>query len=84
MNQQVATITLNSTYDLIGLTDSIKQGEVNPAETAGLHATDKGINFAKILKQLALSVTAGSFLGKKIEIGFKKPDIKLTCKNVFS
>ena len=65
MNQQVATITLNSTYDLIGLTDSIKQGEVNPAETAGLHATDKGINFAKTLNNLLSQLLLVAFLARK-------------------
>ncbi|KLN96529.1 1-phosphofructokinase [Moellerella wisconsensis] len=72
MSRRVATITLNPAYDLVGLVPEIERGEVNLVKTAGLHAAGKGINVAKVLKNLGIDVTVGGFLGKENQDGFQK------------
>lgn len=72
MSRRVATITLNPAYDLVGLLPEIDKGEVNLVKTAGLHAAGKGINVAKVLKNLGIDVTVGGFLGKENQDGFQK------------
>lgn len=72
MSRRVATITLNPAYDLVGLLSEIDIGEVNLVKTAGLHAAGKGINVAKVLKNLGIDVTVGGFLGKENQDGFQK------------
>ena len=64
MSRRVATITLNPAYDLVGYTPEIERGEVNLVRTTGLHAAGKGINVAKVLKDLGIDVTVGGFLAK--------------------
>lgn len=65
MSRRVATITLNPAYDLVGFCPEIERGEVNLVKTTGLHAAGKGINVAKVLKDLGIDVTVGGFLGKR-------------------
>ena len=67
MSRRVATITLNPAYDLVGFTPEIERGEVNLVRTTGLHAAGKGINVAKVLKDLGIDVTVGGFLGSEYE-----------------
>ncbi len=71
MSRRVATITLNPAYDLVGFCPEIERGEVNLVRTAGLHAAGKGINVAKVLKDLGIDVTVGGFLGKDNQDGFQ-------------
>lgn len=59
MSRRVATITLNPAYDLVGFCPEIERGEVNLVRTTGLHAAGKGINVAKVLKDLGIDVTVG-------------------------
>ncbi|ABR73467.1 1-phosphofructokinase [Actinobacillus succinogenes] len=61
---KVATITLNAAYDLVGRLKRIELGEVNTVETLGLFPAGKGINVAKVLNDLGVSVAVGGFLGK--------------------
>ncbi|WP_297928893.1 1-phosphofructokinase [uncultured Aggregatibacter sp.] len=61
---KVATITLNAAYDLVGRLKHIELGEVNTVETLGLFPAGKGINVAKVLKDLGVDVTVGGFLGE--------------------
>ena len=63
MMANVATITLNAAYDLVGRLKRIELGEVNTVETLGLFPAGKGINVAKVLKDLGVDVTVGGFLG---------------------
>lgn len=70
MSRRVATITLNPAYDLVGFTPEIERGEVNLVRTTGLHAAGKGINVAKVLKDLGIDVTVGGFLGKDNQTAF--------------
>ncbi|UDG80791.1 Tagatose-6-phosphate kinase [Candidatus Hartigia pinicola] len=72
MTLKVATITLNPAYDLIGYLPDLNKGEVNLVNTTGLYAAGKGINVAKVLKNLGISVTVGGFLGKDNQDGFQK------------
>ena len=69
MSRRVATITLNPAYDLVGFCPEIERGEVNLVKTTGLHAAGKGINVAKVLKDLGIDVTVGGFLGKDNQDG---------------
>ena len=61
---KVATITLNTAYDLVGRLKRIELGEVNTVETLGLFPAGKGINVAKVLKDLGVDVSVGGFLGE--------------------
>ena len=72
MSRRVATITLNPAYDLVGFCPEIERGEVNLVKTTGLHAAGKGINVAKVLKDLGIDVTVGGFLGKDNQDGFQQ------------
>ena len=64
MSRRVATITLNPAYDLVGMCPSLVPGEVNRVRTVGLHPAGKGINVAKVLRDLGVDVTVSGFLGK--------------------
>lgn len=83
MNRRVATITLNPAYDLVGYCPQIERGEVNLVKTAGLHAAGKGINVAKVLKDLGIDVTVGGFLGKDNQDGFQQLFSELGIANRF-
>ena len=72
MRRRVATITLNPAYDLVGFCPEIERGEVNLVKTTGRHAAGKGINVAKVLKDLGIDVTVGGFLGKDNQDGFQQ------------
>lgn len=61
---KVATITLNTAYDLVGRLSRIELGEVNTVETLGLFPAGKGINVAKVLKDLGVDMAVGGFLGE--------------------
>ncbi|BFU60703.1 MULTISPECIES: 1-phosphofructokinase [Rodentibacter] len=61
---KIATITLNAAYDLVGRLARIELGEVNTVETLGLFPAGKGINVAKVLKDLGSDVAVGGFLGE--------------------
>ncbi|MBT0731303.1 1-phosphofructokinase [Rosenbergiella nectarea] len=83
MSRRVATITLNPAYDLVGFTPEIERGEVNLVETTGLHAAGKGINVAKVLKNLGVDVTVGGLLGRENQEGFDQLFAELGLHNRF-
>ncbi|HGN1705940.1 TPA: 1-phosphofructokinase [Providencia rettgeri] len=64
MTRRVATITLNPAYDLVGLCSTIEVGEVNLVKTASLNAGGKGVNVAKVLRDLGVDITVSGFMGK--------------------
>lgn len=72
---KVATITLNAAYDLVGRLPRIEIGEVNTVETLGIFPAGKGINVAKVLKDLGVEVAVGGFLGKITSV-ILKPYLK--------
>lgn len=83
MSRRVATITLNPAYDLVGFCPEIERGEVNLVRTTGLHAAGKGINVARVLKDLGIDVTVGGFLGKDNQDGFQQLFSELGIANRF-
>lgn len=84
MSRSVATITFNPAYDLVGMCSKIERGEVNLVKTVGLHAAGKGINVAKVLKQLGIDVTVGGFLGRENQDGFQYLFSELGIANRFN
>lgn len=62
---RIATITLNTAFDLVGRLPRIQLGEVNTVETLGIYPAGKGINVAKVLHDLDLPVTVSGFLGEQ-------------------
>lgn len=83
MSRRVATISLNPAYDLVGFTPEIERGEVNLVETTGLHAAGKGINVAKVLKDLGVDVTVGGLLGNENKEGFEQLFAEIGLHNRF-
>ena len=77
---KVATITLNAAYDLVGRLSRIEIGEVTTVETLGIFPAGKGINVAKVLKDLSVEVAVGGFLGEDnvgdFETLFKKQGLE--------
>ena len=68
----VVTITLNAAYDLVGRLTRIQLGEVNTVETLGLFPAGKGINVAKVLKDLGVDIAVGGFLGEDNSADFEQ------------
>ncbi|MFA9499658.1 1-phosphofructokinase [Mannheimia sp. E30BD] len=62
---RIATVTLNPAFDLVGRLKRIEIGEVNTVETLGLYPAGKGINVAKVLADLGLSLAVTGFLGEE-------------------
>lgn len=56
---------------------------MNLVKTTGLHAAGKGINVAKVLKDLGIDVTVGGFLGKDNQDGFQQLFSELGIANRF-
>lgn len=83
MSRRVATITLNPAYDLMGHSQRIELGDVNLIKTLGFHAAGKGINVAKVLKELGIDVTVGGFLGRENQDGFQQLFSELGIANRF-
>lgn len=83
MSRKVATITLNPAYDLIGHLPSIELNEVNRVKMTSLHAAGKGINVAKVLKELGMDVTVGGFMGNENQDGFQQLFSNLGIANRF-
>ncbi|OOF67927.1 1-phosphofructokinase [Rodentibacter caecimuris] len=80
---KVATITLNTAYDLVGRLKRIELGEVNTVETLGLFPAGKGINVAKVLKDLGIPVAVGGFLGEENQGDFMQMFHTLDLKDKF-
>lgn len=70
MVSKIATFTLNPAYDLVGFCPEIELGDVNLVKTTGLLAAGKGINVAKVLRDLGDELTVGGFLGDANRDGF--------------
>ncbi|WP_392566906.1 1-phosphofructokinase [Utexia brackfieldae] len=83
MRYKVATITLNPAYDLVGFCPKVALGDVNLVNTTGLHAAGKGINVAKVLRDLGLDITVSGFLGKENDDGFVQLFEQLKIDNQF-
>ncbi|KGQ71529.1 1-phosphofructokinase [Chelonobacter oris] len=80
---KIATITLNTAYDLVGRLKRIEPGEVNTVETLGLFPAGKGINVAKVLHDLDVDVTVGGFLGEENQGDFSRMFQALNLEDKF-
>lgn len=60
----VVTVTLNPALDLTAMVPALVPGEVNVAQSATLHPAGKGINVARVLRDLGLPVVATGILGR--------------------
>lgn len=65
MRYHIATITLNPAYDLLGFCSKIELTDVNRVKTIDMLPAGKGINVAKVLNDLGISLTVGGFLGRE-------------------
>ncbi|MCO6523938.1 MAG: 1-phosphofructokinase [Candidatus Schmidhempelia sp.] len=83
MTVKAVTITFNPAYDLVGFCANIELGEVNLVNTTGLHAAGKGINVAKVLRDLNVDVTVSGFLGQDNQDGFVQLFEQLAIDNKF-
>lgn len=64
MSNKVVTITLNPALDLTGSLEVLNLGSVSLAERSSLHAAGKGVNVARVLRDLGADVTVTGFLGQ--------------------
>ncbi|WP_100103050.1 1-phosphofructokinase [Candidatus Hamiltonella defensa] len=76
----ILTFTLNPAYDLMGSCKKIEYGEVNRIQTHGLHAAGKGINVAKVLRDLGMPVTVSGFLGEENKEGFSSKTLEMPAQ----
>ncbi|MGV6988034.1 1-phosphofructokinase [Testudinibacter sp. P80/BLE/0925] len=80
---KIATITLNTAYDLVGRLPRIALGEVNTVETLGLFPAGKGINVAKVLYDLNVAVAVSGFLGEENQGDFSQMFQALNLEDKF-
>ena len=59
----ILTITLNPALDLTGDLAELNPGHVNVMQSGHLHPAGKGINVARVLKDLGAQVRVSGFLG---------------------
>lgn len=64
------TLTLNPALDLTGHLDQMHVGEVNLVHSGHLHPAGKGINVARVLKDLGAQVLVSGFLGQENQAPF--------------
>ncbi|WP_104402702.1 1-phosphofructokinase [Vibrio penaeicida] len=62
--KNIVTITLNPALDLTGTLDTLNQGSVSLVNESAFHAAGKGVNVARVLRELGAKVTVTGFLGK--------------------
>lgn len=84
MTRSVATITFNPAFDLVGMCPQLETGQVNLVKTVGLHPAGKGVNVARVLKQLGVDVTVGGFLGRDNQSEFQHLFSELGIANRFN
>lgn len=70
MMQSILTITANPALDLTGHLPGLTVGEVNLVASGHLHPAGKGINVARVLKDLGGQVVVSGFLGKENQAPF--------------
>ncbi|SMB87668.1 1-phosphofructokinase [Pasteurella testudinis DSM 23072] len=80
---KIATVTLNTAYDLVGRLAKIELGEVNTVETLGLFPAGKGINVAKVLHDLNVDVAVSGFLGEDNQGDFSQMFQRLRLEDKF-
>ncbi|MBE2896017.1 1-phosphofructokinase [Pasteurellaceae bacterium HPA106] len=69
----IATITLNPAFDLVGRMEHITLGGVNAVQTLGVYPAGKGINVAKVLSDLGVTgIMLGGLLGQENSAAFEQ------------
>lgn len=63
MSRAILTVTPNPALDLTGHLDELEAGSVNLVATGNLHPAGKGINVARVLKDLGADVAVAGLLG---------------------
>ena len=66
----ILTLTLNPALDLTGHLEQMQVGEVNLVRSGHLHPAGKGINVARVLKDLGAEVLVSGFLGQENQAPF--------------
>lgn len=66
----ILTLTLNPALDLTGHLEQMQVGEVNLVRSGHLHPAGKGINVARVLKDLGAQVLVSGFLGQENQAPF--------------
>ena len=64
MSAPILTIALNPALDLTVRVDTLIPGEVNKAQSGTLHAAGKGLNVARVLRDLDHEVQVSGFIGE--------------------
>ncbi|EAR10660.1 1-phosphofructokinase [Reinekea blandensis] len=64
MSAPILTIALNPALDLTVRVDTLTPGEVNKAQSGTLHAAGKGLNVARVLRDLNHDVHVSGFIGE--------------------
>ncbi len=68
--QHTVTVTFNPAIDLTGSVADFASGKVNRVTNAHSRAAGKGINVAKVLRDLGSQVTVSGFLGRENDTPF--------------
>jgi len=72
MSQSILTVTLNPALDLTGHLPELKIGSVNLMQSGSLHPAGKGINVARVLRELGSQVAVTGLLGADNEGEFRQ------------
>ena len=70
VTQPILTLTLNPALDLTGHLEQMQVGEVNLVRSGHLHPAGKGLNVARVLKDLGAEVLVSGFLGQENQAPF--------------
>lgn len=76
---RILTLTLNPALDLAIRIGPIRLGEVNRTESTQLDAAGKGINVARVLRDLGHDVTVSGLLGADNETAFVRAFARYGC-----
>jgi Fructose-1-phosphate kinase and related fructose-6-phosphate kinase (PfkB) len=71
MSKPLLTVTLNPALDLTGHIDQIQVGSVNVVKSGSLHPAGKGINVARVLRDLGADVAVSGILGAGNQQAFR-------------
>lgn len=77
MSKPLLTVTLNPALDLTGHLDQIQVGSVNVVKSGSLHPAGKGINVARVLRDLGAEVAVSGILGAGNQQAFR--DLFVSC-----
>ena len=76
-------MTLNPALDLTGHIDQIQAGSVNVVKSGSPHPAGKGINVARVLRDLGANVAVSGILGAGNQQAFRDPFAQCGIKDHF-